>query len=57
MAIVLSCPLNWAWLLVTVAWGLLLFVAATEQWHLFHWHGLADRSTPFAFKLPIALAA
>lgn len=53
----LADPLNWAWVLVTVAWGLLLFVAFTGQEHLFHWHGLAERSTPFAFKLLIALAA
>lgn len=52
----LTDSLNWAWVLVTIAWGLLLFVASTGQWHLFHWHELADRSTPFTLKLLIALA-
>ncbi|HEY9696027.1 MAG TPA: DUF2182 domain-containing protein [Trichocoleus sp.] len=51
-------PLNWAWVLVAAAWGVLLLLAFTGQWHLFHLNGLATYfSISFALKLLIFLAA
>lgn len=53
----LTDPLNWAWLAVVTAWGFLLLLAFTGQWHLFHWDSTVEHASgPLVFKLLIFLA-